>query len=115
MAIIKVDYGTIGGGIPTTPIWINPNPSSTFNAQTISIDLTGYDRVFIVNAYATSEIDTDTCGFVDVGSSGTVGTKDSRFYRTYTVSQSDVTISNQASTAHGNSYCIPYYIIGIKN
>ena len=115
MTIIKVDYGTIGGGIPTTPLWVNEHPENVFVAQTVDMDLTGYDKVLIVNNYYVNDFVNETIGFVNVGSSGVVGTKDSRFYRTYTVSTSGVQISQQASTAHGDNYCIPYYIIGIKN
>ena len=104
-----------GGGIPTTPLWENTTPTDSFNAQTIDIDLVGYDRVVIIQAYHTSDLNTDTYGFCDVGSSTTVGTKDSRFYRTFSVTESGVTISNQSSSAHGNAYAIPLYIIGIKN
>lgn len=113
MSIIKVDYGTIGGGGTITPMWVNPAPSSSFNAQTIDMDLKGCNKVFIAHAYATTELVNCTCGICDMDSSITIGCKDSRFSRTYTVSENGVSISNQSSTAHGNAYCVPYYIIGL--
>lgn len=43
------------------PLWTNPNPTSSFAAQTVSLDLSGYDAVRIV--------------FKLVNGSGTAGTK----------------------------------------
>lgn len=42
-------------------LWTNPNPSSAFATQTVSLDLSEYDAVEIVFAYSTGALtDTDT-------------------------------------------------------
>lgn len=40
--------GGSGGGITMTPLWNNPSPTAAFAAQTVSLDLSGYDAVIIL-------------------------------------------------------------------
>ncbi len=48
-----------GGGVVAQKLWINQNPTSTFAAQSVSVDLTGFDyyeiqlRFSTTNNYAT--------------------------------------------------------------
>lgn len=37
-----------------TLLWTNPNPTSSFSAQTISLDLSKYDSVYVVSRASTS-------------------------------------------------------------
>lgn len=39
--------GGSSGGIEMTLLWTNPNPTSTFAAQTVALDLSDYDAVGI--------------------------------------------------------------------
>lgn len=32
-------------------LWTNPNPNSSFSAQTLSLDLSGYDFILVATAY----------------------------------------------------------------
>lgn len=48
--------GGSGGGITMSLLWTNPSPASSFAAQTVSLDLSGYDAVVIFcRDFATSD------------------------------------------------------------
>jgi len=38
----------IGGGLKLELVWTNPNPDSSFSAQTVPMDLAGYSMVLIL-------------------------------------------------------------------
>ena len=64
------------GKLKTDLLWENQNPTSAFNAQTISIDLSEYDSVFIdydCHVLNPEQYPIDTKGFVKVGEKGCLG------------------------------------------
>lgn len=107
-------------GGTTTLLWTNPDPTSNFSAQTISLNLSGYDAVKVLAAQNTSS------------SSGVMveTTKDyegrlfmmynARYYRGFTWSDTGVTFTDgyQASLSSNlsanNSAAIPIYIYGVR-
>lgn len=110
--------GESGGGLTLDLLWTNPNPSSNFGAQTISIDLSGYLLVLI-------EQDPFNNGSLDVAI-GLIGSEMKMFClantntnrngaRNLTVSSTGITFS--ACTYNGatnNGYSIPLRIFGIR-
>ena len=108
-----------------TLLWTNPNPTSSFSAQTISLDLSKYDQVEIVfkqTAGSTALLTTKSM----VGMNGKMlayGYSDARELdaRAYEVTTSGIKfnagywilVSDSTGTANAN-YCTPYKIYGIK-
>lgn len=108
--------------LPPTPseyrklLWTNPSPTSSFAAQTISLDLSDYDEVEIYYRRSTANAATFSerykIGELGLGYyiSGTaVGD------RTSTISTSGIDVGTawSSNTAH-NDFIIPLFIYGIK-
>ena len=106
-----------------TLLWTNPNPTSEFSAQTISLDLSKYDAIKIdYNAYGIKSEETyvgKSCRLSSVSPGGssyyitaryrdckvmTDGIKFDDGYTSYAVATPDT----------NNANCIPYKIYGIK-
>ena len=108
-----------------TLLWTNPNPTSSFSAQTISLDLSKYDMVEVVfKQYASNPF--FSTSKTEVGKSGKLfsyGYEDVREMdgRSYKVSTTGVSfqvgysamISASSGTA-ADGQCVPYKIYGIK-
>ena len=108
-----------------TLLWTNPNPTSSFSAQTISLDLSKYDMVEIVfKQYAINPF--FSTNKTEVGKGGrlfTYGYEDAKELdgRSYTVSTTGISfrtgysamISASSGTAT-DGQCVPYKIYGIK-
>lgn len=113
-------------------LWTNESPTTAFAAQTISLDLSGYDEVEI---YTIQHISRSSYlippSRTEIGMSGdlfaiTGATGDTSGYcawtkRTYTTSTSGVTFTLDAVSldgtawlAGGGAHLIPYKIYGIK-
>lgn len=108
--------------MPITLLWTNASSSSSFVAQTVSIDLSDYCRIYIVfNPVAGSGTNTVNIAIKGIGgvlfgsSSGRL-----RIREVTAVTDSGVTfaagvsISSYASTETNNSACVPLYIYGVK-
>ena len=108
-----------------TLLWTNPNPTSAFAAQTISLDLSKYDAVEVVARQYTGD-QVVFSSKAEVGKSGKLfcyGYHDARELdaRKYEVSTTGVSfqigystmISDSSGTATGGN-CVPYKIYGIK-
>ena len=54
--VIKLPLCIVG------PLWTNPNPTASFAAQTVSLDLSGYDFVAIVTRYGPSDSESGQWG-----------------------------------------------------
>lgn len=111
-------------------LWTNASPTSSFSAQTISLDLSRYDAVEIVCRYGATD-DTRTRYMCDVGSStpmywfyyaGTDGKYTGvRSRNEVSVSTTGVTFDtctgksgNSSTSTANNGYIIPIEIYGIK-
>ena len=106
-----------------TLLWTNSSPTSNFNAQTISLDLSEYQYIFVVTRTSTELDDTHrTIGLFNVLDdvptlpakiACTGGSATRQVYATST----GVTFSNATFTggSQNNSSVIPLYIYGIKN
>ena len=101
MAYIPCKIG--GGTEKPILLWTNPSPSSSFSAQTLNIDLTGYDYLI----FEIKGSGDDTLGFVrdtcfDVSDEfgcicGTYGFNSTTFYsaiRRINLTNSSITFSN---------------------
>ena len=108
-----------------TLLWTNPNPTSSFSAQTISLDLSKYDAVEVVFKRYTSQAIYSTQTLLEKGIKFALGTTtDETFrYRTCSFSNSGVTFDTPQympsygswnPTATNNNCEIPYKIYGIK-
>lgn len=102
-------------------LWTNASPTSTFNSQTLSIDLTDYELI-VIEALSYTDTASENGIFSSIFKKeigvwfgmathynnvpGDGGVRNIRF------SNSSIEIS--ASILHNNMYCIPYKIYGIK-
>lgn len=107
-------------------LWTNPNPTSNFSAQTVSIDLSGYEAIIIGGkgylsnlyeeyAYLTKDTNNKYYAFGLENSSthvfgGGVGG------RNITISNSGITFSTgyRANGVAGAEFGVPLHIYGIK-
>lgn len=127
----NIDELASGTGIEKRKLlWTNASPTSNFEAQTISLDLSGYDAVEIICRYSTTS-DSHTRYICDVGSSSSID------WLYYTVvagkymgvkSRNEVSASttgvtfgacttkpgNSTDSTTTNGYIIPIKIYGIK-
>lgn len=95
-------------------MWTNPNPTSDFAGQTINVDLSAYDHIFV-----SAE---DGCGFVRIGQSGTIATLwynngAAGFVRAFSPSPTGIIVANSTAVHNGsvvNSRVIPIKIYGVK-
>lgn len=125
---IAMRYGTPGegsgsgggssGGVRVDLLWTNPNPTSNFSAQTVSIDLSGYDAVritFIANMGSpvcyTQEADIDSYDHL----LSVVSAAPARQSRSFTLSSTGIVFANGATgNTSGSQYGVPIKIWGIK-
>ena len=114
-----------GGGLSLELLWENPNPSAAFAAQTISLNLSGYNAVLVVAITTPLEKTNPECGFTTAfgfvdsdydlhlnwGSAGTnrVAT------RKASISSTGVSfLAGRYNNATKNDYTVPYRIYGIR-
>lgn len=124
-AITRNDLTNILNGVlPPTPseyrklLWTNPNPTSSFAAQTISLDLSDYDEVEIEAKQLASGSIIQLCR-VGIGKQTKCLFRDgnaNNFYtRTFIVSASSVQFGDAYYNATlTNTDCVPTAIYGIK-
>ena len=109
-----------GGGesIKAELLWTNPNTGISFDPQTVSIDLSKYEAVFIKFKHYYGILDTDTTPrvrkcYIVKGNTDymfTMGTDNSIRYRTATINETGVVFG----TASGGGASIPMEIYGLK-
>ena len=106
-------------------LWANPNPSASFAAQTVSVNLSSYDAVLI--SMSTILGGDNITRITPVGikemffDHATSGTNLATIYREITVTASGVSFATAYSRAQGASeagerpqYLRPKYIYGIR-
>ena len=109
--------GTIKTGKSFDLLWANPKPSSSFAAQTVSLDLSAYDALLVVCRMFT----TTTYYFTNicmVGLSAILNTLDAsgnRYGRAADVATTGITFGQGYSNGSASAdRVIPYQIFGIK-
>ena len=105
--------------VTETLLWQNPNPTSSFEAQTISIPLAEYDMYKILYApstsYATREMSVDARAGSGCVLIGMWADTDSIFHRSVTGSTTGLTFANAyVNKEKNNAYCVPLTVYGIK-
>lgn len=103
-------------------LWSNTNPTTSFAAQTVAVDLSGYDFVMVI-AYESTSADVEMSATIRNG----VGVKgrlflmaNSRQFRAIEISSTGVTFGVGRSGAVGsnavedNTAAVPVYIYGIS-
>lgn len=109
-------------------IWTNPNPTTSFSAQTLNLDLTKYNSVLIVADIGAPDgiVSTLGCTRINIGSSGTLKilyrtTDRSYVERDIQVDEDKIVIgrgwdvvNNTRQNYGANNLGIPTMIIGIK-
>ena len=119
-------FTDIGAMAKPTLLWSNASPTSTFAAQTISLDLSTYNYVYIENCYASGSSNY-LYRRTELFPKGCTGTMlNSSFFtwlssRRATIVDSGITFSNGkyayvGDTGHGEgaNYCIPLKIYGVN-
>ena len=107
-----------------TLLWTNPSPSSAFNPQTISLDLSQYKYVVITYKTYSSHDTTDRGSvflplWVGFGCLVVGKPSDAFFSRTFTLSSTGVSFYiggyvNASSASDTPDACIPLKIYGVK-
>lgn len=127
--------------LPPTPseykklLWTNPSPTSDFGAQTLTLDLSGYDEVEVYAGFINSSATTNMCGYfrAKVGGAGliqlvnldTANTSNASTFinivsRQFQVSTTGITFTSGQMTYAGGAYAnwggraVPFQIYGIK-
>ena len=105
-------------------LWTNPNPQNAFNAQTVSLDLSGFAAVEVIFRTGTGAKDRYTLPTVrvDIGNTGVIfNTTAYNSERRFTVNTTGIAFTNALYYAsYGNwsgtntSALIPYKIYGIR-
>ena len=116
-------------------LWTNPSPASDFGAQTLTLDLSGYDEVEVYAGFINSSDTTNTCGYfrAKVGGTGliqlvnldTANTSNASTFinivsRQFQVSTTGITFTSGQMTYAGGAYAnwsgraVPFQIYGIK-
>ena len=127
----RANLGITGGGTRTL-LWTNASPTSSFRAQKISLDLSGYDFVEVIYKLSTSS--TELSQIIERCEIG-AGIRAERFqnptsennilknlYRGgdgastsgYTFGDAYTKTADATSSTRDNTYIIPYKIYGIK-
>lgn len=124
MSVPILDPVGAGGGMKL--LWKNPNPATTFNAQTVPVDLTYYDAVIITSAsytaVATADGNVSDMVLIEKNKKGLLTPSYGYFSkRNVTVEGNGVTFGEGARFASydggnqtDNRYAIPVCIYGIK-
>jgi len=101
-------------------LWQNANVNNAFDAQTISLDLSGYDGVEVVFCADPSSKVYGNSGFCPKGlncfMTYTNSTNGYRLHRWFTANQNGIVFEQGANTGttEANKACVPYIIYGIK-
>lgn len=123
MAIINDLPCVSGGGTTIDILWTNPNPTSSFSAQTINIDLSNYAFIFIVSMTLGSREQKITSGLFPVIagtlymlSSTTGGQTPMHVERMFTVNNTSIAFNGgmEGGVSSNNNYMIPNTIYGVK-
>ena len=109
-----------GGGGSWTSLWTNSAPSSDFSAQTIPLDLSGWNLIAVL-AKTTTSGNTTSVFLAAVGTGSilsvpNLGSTQYFYKRTMDVQTTGVTFSTgyrNTSGTSGASYCIPTAIYGL--
>lgn len=116
------------GGVSMKSLWANASPTSDFAAQTILLNLNGYEYVLVRYLYSTGYQSQNQIAIVKVGGdayltfTGVVSTNIYLSQRTISVGSDSVafgapvykTYASTSNPTANNKYCIPVEIIGIK-
>lgn len=104
-------------------LWENPNPTSAFAAQTVSLDLNGYDEIeIVVNLFSGIQAtfkfkfsipNCTRCMLFCTNNSPTY--TNYGYYRLATVSRSEINFDTAYfNNSQGDQYLVPLQIYGIK-
>lgn len=109
-----------GGGSSWTLLWTNPNPSSTFAAQTVPINLSSWHLIAILakpqETGSTTSVFLAAVGTDNILSVPNIGSTQYFYKRNATISSSGVTFSTGYRNTNGTTgtgYCIPTAIYGL--
>ena len=102
-------------------LWTNANLANSFSAQTLSIDLSGYEGVEILYYVDASTNVYQNTGTILKGCNSAMwyvtATSGHRLHRVFTVTDDGVefgTATNYSGGATADKICIPYIIYGVK-
>ena len=115
-----------GGGLEMELLWENASPTSQFGAQTINVDSSGYDAVFVRTKKYTTQSIVISSGFVKHGEVGYISSAHPDSTNTY-VGQREFTVNEKsiiftvaleakgsAKGSESNNMFVPIEIYGIK-
>ena len=105
-------------------LWTNPHPSNDFSSQTVQIDLSAFDAIWITFVQQSTQKVLPSSTLITKGETAfcrtphPIGNVSGFLEREVTVSSDGVSIGNNqifsASYSTANGYNIPKYIFGIK-
>ena len=107
----------VGEKLEINSLWTNSKPGVSFPAQTIALDLSEYDAIFI-NAYRQAESANVSTVFVPIGENGQfcVTGIGASAYRAFSVTSSGITFKDcyLDTEVLNNQYAVPFHDMGIK-
>lgn len=109
--------GSSGGGVTCDLLWTNPNPDSNFSAQTVTLDLSGYDAVLVVvRLVATTQYhNTNICMVGLTAILNGVDTGGARYARTADVTTTGIVFGQGYASGTANARnAVPENIYGVK-
>ena len=116
------DVEALDIGVGMELLWTNASPTSSFAAQTIAVNLSGYGLVLITYMMRTSINDILASPITPVGYGGMMATKNTGLanlrFRYFVSSVSGVRVepaTGTGGTTVENDFCIPYQIYGVKS
>ena len=110
------------GGVKMDLLWTNPSPTSSFDTQTVSINLSNYNLIFISFRISTGETNVLNM-FFEKGTTTVMNMALDYIYHRYITASSDSGItfgvgqrrnSYAASPTTQNTILIPYQIYGVN-
>lgn len=105
-----------GGGMNSTLLWTNPNPTSAYSGK-INIDISDYDYLQIESIYSSGRPDIKGSGIIqvsDVMIQSPCGYYDTVRYWTRDGNAITPSIGHYSDGNTGTNCCIPQRIFGIK-
>ena len=116
--------GYCSGGMKKDLLWTNPSPSNNFGTQTVSLDLSGYDLIYVIFRRSTGTSSFNSYNFANVNGAecGVMTFTGGKFcIRSFAATDNGVNFSTATIySTYGsggdtdNTLVIPYQIYGIK-
>lgn len=113
------EEGVVPSGLEMELLWKNASPTSTFAAQTVSINFEGYDLILVNSLHSPTHQRITANIFFKPGENASVRTFAGgvQHYKDFTTTNAGITFEDTkkgGTNEVANGYTIPYKVYGIK-